>query len=100
MDHSARADDMRPFRLLDSTKRTPGPRLGKLKLPRRQSIETPHYLAVTSRGVIPHLTQDNFKRHSSIRAAYLGLEDCKCLQAASGGMDHADELPLTEAFQS
>jgi len=54
-----------------------GPRLGKLSLPGKRSIETPHYLAVTSRGVVPHLTQDNFAHHTDITGVYVGLEDCK-----------------------
>lgn len=52
------------------------PRLGRLVLPGRTAIETPHYLASTSRGVVPHITQDNFAR-CGIDGVYVGLEDCK-----------------------
>ena len=53
------------------------PRLGKLALPGRNSIETPHYLGITSRGAVPHLSQDNFLRETGISGVYVGLEDCK-----------------------
>ncbi|KAI7340821.1 tRNA-guanine transglycosylase [Hortaea werneckii] len=53
-----------------------GPRLGRLKLPNRNRVDTPHYLGVTSRGVIPHLTPDSLSAHTSISGVYVGLEDC------------------------
>lgn len=40
-------------------------------------IETPHYVAVTSRGVVPHVSPDVLRKHTRIGAAYFGLEDCK-----------------------
>lgn len=55
-------------------------RTGSLNLPNRQPIKTPHYLALASRGAIPHLTQDNVAKHTDIRGAYMAVEDCKyCL---------------------
>lgn len=54
-----------------------GPRLGRLALPGRTPSDTPHFLGNTSRGVVPHITQDNFSRHTSINGVYVGLEDCK-----------------------
>jgi queuine tRNA-ribosyltransferase accessory subunit len=42
-----------------------------------KAIETPHYVAVTSRGVVPHVSPDVLARHTSIKAVYFGLEDCK-----------------------
>ncbi|KAI7512215.1 tRNA-guanine transglycosylase [Hortaea werneckii] len=53
-----------------------GPRLGRLKLPNHNHVDTPHYLGVTSRGVIPHLTPDSLSAHTSISGVYVGLEDC------------------------
>ncbi|KAI4736792.1 tRNA-guanine transglycosylase [Aureobasidium sp. EXF-12298] len=50
-------------------------RTGVLSLPKRQAINTPHYLALASRGAIPHLTQDNVAKHTSIRGAYMAAED-------------------------
>lgn len=52
-------------------------RLGKLALPGRRPIETPNYTGVTSRGVIPHVTQDHLSKYSSLGSAYMALEDCK-----------------------
>ncbi|RDA89991.1 hypothetical protein CP533_2688 [Ophiocordyceps camponoti-saundersi (nom. inval.)] len=64
------------FRLLSSaTSNRCTARLGRLTLPGRRIIETPSYAAVTSRGCVPHLTPDNLKKHTSLGAAYMALED-------------------------
>lgn len=52
------------------------PRLARLALPGRAVIDTPHYLANTSRGVVPHLTQDTLSRSTAIIGLYASLEDC------------------------
>jgi len=65
------------FTIIRSASTGLGPRLGRLSLPSRNAIDTPHYLGITSRGVVPHLSQDNFARLSSISGVYVGLEDCK-----------------------
>lgn len=52
-------------------------RLGRLALAGRRGIDTPNYFAVTSRGVVPHMTPDNVAKHLHAGAAYLALEDCK-----------------------
>ena len=54
-----------------------GARLGTLSLAGRKPINTPHYLALTSRGLIPHITQDNLKSHFNVRSVHFPLEDCK-----------------------
>ncbi|OHW94659.1 queuine tRNA-ribosyltransferase [Colletotrichum incanum] len=54
---------------------TSAARLGRLSLPKRNPIETPNYIAVASRGVVPHVTPDNLEKHTSISAAYMALED-------------------------
>lgn len=54
-----------------------GPRLGRLALPNKRIVATPHYLANTSRGVVPHITQDTFSRDTDIGAVYVALEDCE-----------------------
>lgn len=54
-----------------------GPRLGTLNLPGKNPIKTPHFLALTSRGLIPHITQDNLKAHLNVRSMHVSLEDCK-----------------------
>ncbi|KXT12892.1 hypothetical protein AC579_10466 [Pseudocercospora musae] len=51
------------------------PRLGRLALPNKRIVATPHYLANTSRGVVPHITQDTFSRDTDISAVYVALED-------------------------
>lgn len=52
-------------------------RLGKLSLPGRKAIETPNFIAATSRGSVPHLTPDNFKRHATVSGVYMALEECE-----------------------
>ncbi|KAK7516937.1 tRNA-guanine transglycosylase family protein [Phyllosticta citriasiana] len=51
------------------------PRLGSLSIPGKPAIPTPNYIANTSRGVVPHLSQDNLEKHTEINGLYLGLED-------------------------
>lgn len=71
------------FTIIKAASNGLGQRLGKLALSGRKAIETPHYLGITSRGVIPHITQDNFARSTSISGVYVGLEDCKYLTLPS-----------------
>lgn len=52
-------------------------RLGRLVSAGRKTLETPHFLGITSRGVIPHITQDTFVRDTDINSVYVPLEDCK-----------------------
>jgi queuine tRNA-ribosyltransferase len=54
------------------------PRLGRLTLPGRKPIQTPDFLGNTSRGVVPHISQDNFRRNEDQLGAgvYIALEDC------------------------
>ena len=54
-----------------------GPRLGTLSLPGRKPIKTPHFLALTSRGLVPHITQEILKAHINARSLHVSLEDCK-----------------------
>jgi queuine tRNA-ribosyltransferase subunit QTRTD1 len=53
-----------------------GPRLGRLSIPGRRNLETPNFFAVTSRGVIPHLTPDVIAEHTRIGGVHFALEDC------------------------
>lgn len=70
-----------PPEMLDFTLlRTTGalaPRLGRLSLPGRKPILTPGFLGNTSRGVIPHISQDNFRKSTNLNGVYVALEDCK-----------------------
>lgn len=52
-------------------------RLGLLSLPGRQSINTPHYFAMSSRGCVPHLSQDTMRGDTNIKGIYAALEDCQ-----------------------
>jgi hypothetical protein len=54
-----------------------GPRLGRLSLPNRRDLETPNFFAVTSRGVVPHLTPDVISAHTRIGGVHMALEDCE-----------------------
>jgi queuine tRNA-ribosyltransferase len=64
------------FTIIKSASQGLGPRLGRLSIAGREAIDTPHFLGITSRGVVPHLTQDTFARDASISAVYVPLEDC------------------------
>ena len=70
---------MLQFRILDqvSSAVIVGPRLGRLCRQGRKDILTPNYVAVTSRGVIPHLSQDTLRGRTDVNGVYLALEDCK-----------------------
>ncbi|KAL2676751.1 hypothetical protein Neosp_010516 [[Neocosmospora] mangrovei] len=54
-------------------------RLGRLAFASRRVMETPNFVPVASRGVIPHLTPDNVAKHTSFDAAYLAIEDYRAL---------------------
>lgn len=52
-------------------------RIGRLSFRDRVQIETPHYVAVSSRGAVPHLSQDMMRDNTRINAMYAALEDCE-----------------------
>ncbi|KAE9966126.1 hypothetical protein BLS_007208 [Venturia inaequalis] len=52
-----------------------GARIGQLALKGHSAIKTPHYIANTSRGVVPHVSQDNLARYCNVAGLYVGLED-------------------------
>lgn len=54
------------------------PRAGTLAIAGRKTLSTPHYLPVTSRGVVPHISHDNVRKETAINGLYVGLEDCTC----------------------
>lgn len=56
-----------------------GARLGSLRLPGRNPISTPHYIANTSRGAVPHIAQDVFTDSTGIQGVYVAVEDCENL---------------------
>ena len=54
-------------------------RLGTIAFGERPAFPTPHYLALTSRGCVPHMTPDMMQDHTAIRGVYAAFEDCTCL---------------------
>lgn len=56
-----------------------GPRLARISFPGRKTIDTPHYLALSSRGTVPHLSQDMVRDNTAIHGFYVALEDCEFL---------------------
>lgn len=54
-----------------------GPRLGRLSIRGRKDIQTPNFLALTSRGVAPHMTPDVVATNTQFGGVYMALEDCK-----------------------
>ena len=40
-------------------------------------MHTPHFIPVSSRGAIPHVSQDNMRNHTSLTSMYAALEDCE-----------------------
>lgn len=71
------------FRVLEraAASTTLGPRLGHLSRKGRNDILTPNYLAITSRGVVPHLSQDTLRSRTDVKGVYVALEDCKHAQS-------------------
>ncbi|TLD19890.1 hypothetical protein PspLS_09510 [Pyricularia sp. CBS 133598] len=67
---------MELFTLLRASTPGTGARLGRLSLPSRNPVDTPNFFSGTSRGVVPHMTPDNLRRHDGmVRGAYLAFED-------------------------
>ena len=64
------------FALLDGAATTLQPRRGRLALPARKPLLTPAFFANTSRGVVPHVSPDNFRRLMDAGGVYVALEDC------------------------
>ncbi|KKA27850.1 hypothetical protein TD95_003235 [Thielaviopsis punctulata] len=60
---------------IGSAAKSQAARLGKLVLPGRAAIDTPAFLAVTSRGTVPHVTQDNITKHTALCGSLMALED-------------------------
>ncbi|TVY15766.1 Queuine tRNA-ribosyltransferase accessory subunit 2 [Lachnellula arida] len=51
------------------------PRLGRLRVKGRQELETPNFFAISSRGVVPHLTPDVISASTTIGGVHMALED-------------------------
>lgn len=65
-------------------------RLGKLAIAGRKTLDTPHYVGHTTRGVISHLSHDTFQQKTPINGVYVALEDCECPSYFCGNAPRAD----------
>ncbi|KAJ5104642.1 hypothetical protein NUU61_001989 [Penicillium alfredii] len=63
------------FHVLDTVAPVLAPRVGKLAIAGRRTLSTPHYISLTSRGTVPHITHDVMRDHTGINGLYAGLED-------------------------
>ncbi len=52
-------------------------RAGRLTFPKCQTVDTPNFFALASRGAVPHITPDNLARYTQLTGLYMALEDCK-----------------------
>ena len=65
------------FHVTAPTAREDGVRLGTLIMQGRIEIRTPHYLALSSRGAVPHVSQDLMREDTALKGIYTALEDCE-----------------------
>jgi queuine tRNA-ribosyltransferase subunit QTRTD1 len=56
-----------------------GPRLGTVALKNRATLQTPHYIALSSRGAVPHISQDVMRKHTNVKGIHVALEDCELI---------------------
>ncbi|KAK6514024.1 hypothetical protein TWF506_008451 [Arthrobotrys conoides] len=54
---------------------TTAARTGVLNLSKGFTVQTPNFLAPTSRGVVPHLSPDNLERNTGVEGVFVALED-------------------------
>lgn len=80
---SHQPDEMACFSLLEPAPPVLAPRLGRLAVAGRTPLRTPHYVAITSRGAVSHVSHDVMRDHTSISSLYIGLEDCTCCSLIS-----------------
>ena len=74
---TAAVDSRKGVQFTVQSARQDGPRLGALSFPNRAPMQTPHYLPVSSKGTVPHITQDNMRDHTGLKSIYAALEDCE-----------------------
>lgn len=63
-------------------------RLGRISVKGRKTLETPNFLALTSRGVVPHISPDIVGEQTEFSGVYVAIEDCKL---SSGLMPHFEQ---------
>ncbi|CRG87403.1 queuine tRNA-ribosyltransferase [Talaromyces islandicus] len=64
-----------PLSVLHPAPSVLAPRVGNFSIRGRKSIQTPHYVAITSRGAVSHLSPDVVQNHTNISSLHIGLED-------------------------
>ncbi|TAQ83979.1 hypothetical protein B7494_g7702 [Chlorociboria aeruginascens] len=71
-------------------------RLGRLSIPGRRPLETPNFIAISSRGVIPHMTPDIIASHTQINGVHMAIEDYieKTIQSAPPVLSCTGASPL------
>lgn len=87
MEHNDRSDPppaMLSFALRHGEHIKAGLRLGQLVVQGRPPVSTPSLVVPTSRGVVPHVTQDAFSKLTQLSAVYIALEDCKHIDLPQG----------------
>ncbi|OJJ48510.1 hypothetical protein ASPZODRAFT_140800 [Penicilliopsis zonata CBS 506.65] len=72
---SSLTTEMCQFTILKGAAPVLAPRLGRLVLAGRKPISTPHFVPLTSRGTVAHLSHDVMRDQTSIASLYCGLED-------------------------
>ena len=77
VDEAVLPEEMLSFILRHGEFSKAGFRLGQIAIKDRTSVATPNFIVSTSRGVVPHVTQDAVTRLTRIPIAYIGLEDCE-----------------------
>ncbi|KAJ5165535.1 uncharacterized protein N7500_007365 [Penicillium coprophilum] len=75
MDQATSASPAMTFSVLTSTAPVLAPRVGRLAIPGRKTLATPHHVPLTSRGTVPHVAHDVMRDHTEINSLYAGLED-------------------------
>ncbi|KAJ5134480.1 hypothetical protein N7526_005845 [Penicillium atrosanguineum] len=63
------------FSILGSAAPVLAPRVGKLAIPGRQAISTPHFVPLTTRGAVSHIAHDVVRKETAINSLFIGLED-------------------------
>lgn len=76
MDPGTTPTNRMTFSVLSSSAPVLAPRVGRLTIPGRKTLSTPHYISLTSKGTVPHITHDLVQKETAINSLYVGLEDC------------------------
>lgn len=77
------------FTLHDETNNNAAPsdprraRLGRISVKGRRTLDTPNFLALTSRGVVPHISPDVVGEQTEFAGVYTAIEDCEYTSSPS-----------------